>query len=102
VEGDTDNEAVLALRQRQMRNYHLALMLSQGTPMLLIGGSCGAARMPSCPQLSARLIAWQSVVAASHMWLGLHTQSAQGLSAHFPGGCCAATMLVSPASLSWC
>ncbi|KAI3438769.1 hypothetical protein D9Q98_001187 [Chlorella vulgaris] len=44
VEGDTDNEAVLALRQRQMRNYHLALMLSQGTPMLLIGDEYGQTR----------------------------------------------------------
>lgn len=38
VEGPTDNPAVLALRGRQMRNLHLALMLSQGTPMVLAGG----------------------------------------------------------------
>ena len=38
VEGRTDNAAIAALRQRQMRNMHLALMVSQGTPMLLIGG----------------------------------------------------------------
>jgi hypothetical protein len=41
VEGRTDNAAVNALRQRQMRNMHLALMVSQGTPMLLIGGWTG-------------------------------------------------------------
>lgn len=67
MEGDTDNQAVLALRQRQMRNYHLALMLSQGTPMLLIGELHGPARMPACPQLNARVLARQSVVAASHL-----------------------------------
>ncbi|EFN57533.1 hypothetical protein CHLNCDRAFT_34754 [Chlorella variabilis] len=44
VEGPTDNGAVKALRQRQMRNYHLALMLSQGTPMLLMGDEYGQSR----------------------------------------------------------
>ncbi|KAI7841863.1 hypothetical protein COHA_004392 [Chlorella ohadii] len=44
VEGPTDNAAVLALRQKQMRNLHLALMLSQGTPMLLIGDEYGQTR----------------------------------------------------------
>ena len=37
VEGDTSDAGVLALRARQMRNAHLALMLSQGTPMILAG-----------------------------------------------------------------
>ncbi|CAL5221257.1 g3414 [Coccomyxa viridis] len=37
VEGETDDEHVRALRQRQMRNMHMALMLSQGTPMVLMG-----------------------------------------------------------------
>lgn len=36
-EGGGDNAAVAALRGRQMRNLHLALMLSQGTPMVLAG-----------------------------------------------------------------
>lgn len=44
VEGPTDNPAVNALRSRQMRNLHLALMLSQGTPMLLIGDEYGQSR----------------------------------------------------------
>ena len=43
-EGTTGNEAVLALRRRQMRNLHLALMLSQGTPMLLSGDEYGQTR----------------------------------------------------------
>lgn len=36
-EGRSSDEGVLALRNRQMRNYHLALMISQGTPMVLAG-----------------------------------------------------------------
>jgi glycogen operon protein len=37
VEGDTDDEEVLALRERQMRNLLSILLLSQGTPMILAG-----------------------------------------------------------------
>jgi isoamylase len=42
AEGATDNAAVVALRARQMRNLHVALMLSQGTPMVLIGDEAAA------------------------------------------------------------
>ena len=39
-EGDDGaNDAVRSLRWRQMRNFHLALMISQGTPMVLMGGA---------------------------------------------------------------
>jgi isoamylase len=37
AEGPTDDEAVNALRRRQMRNLLATLLLSQGTPMLLAG-----------------------------------------------------------------
>jgi len=37
VEGETDDPEVLALRERQERNFLATLMLSQGTPMLLGG-----------------------------------------------------------------
>ncbi|GFR40449.1 hypothetical protein Agub_g977 [Astrephomene gubernaculifera] len=37
VEGDTSDPGVTALRQRQMRNFLVALMLSQGTPMIVSG-----------------------------------------------------------------
>jgi isoamylase len=36
-EGPTDDPPINALRERQMRNFHLALMISQGIPMLLMG-----------------------------------------------------------------
>lgn len=40
-EGDTENEEVLALRRKQVRNFLTLLLLSQGTPMLWQGDECG-------------------------------------------------------------
>lgn len=40
VEGQTSDRGVMALRQRQQRNCLLALMLSQGTPMIVMGDEC--------------------------------------------------------------
>ena len=37
VEGPTDDPAVEALRLRQIKNFHTILLISQGTPMLLMG-----------------------------------------------------------------
>jgi isoamylase len=41
VEGDTDDEQVLALRHRQQRNFLATLLLSQGVTMLLGGDEFG-------------------------------------------------------------
>ena len=41
VEGPTDDPQVLALRQRQMRNFLTFLLLSSGTPMLAMGDELG-------------------------------------------------------------
>jgi isoamylase len=41
VEGETDDEEVLALRKRQQRNFLTTLMLSQGVPMILHGDEMG-------------------------------------------------------------
>jgi isoamylase len=41
VEGETDDQAVLALRARQQRNFLATLLLSQGVPMLLHGDELG-------------------------------------------------------------
>ena len=41
VEGETDDDDICALRQRQMRNLLATLLLSQGTPMLLAGDEFG-------------------------------------------------------------
>jgi glycogen operon protein len=41
VEGETDDPDVLALRERQKRNFLTTLMLSQGVPMLVAGDEMG-------------------------------------------------------------
>ncbi len=41
AEGETDNPEVLALRERQKRNFLATLFLSQGVPMLLSGDEIG-------------------------------------------------------------
>lgn len=44
VEGVTQNKKVIALRERQMRNFHVALMVSRGVPMVLMGDEYGHTR----------------------------------------------------------
>lgn len=41
IEGPTHNIVISTLRMRQMKNFHLALMLSRGMPMLLMGDEYG-------------------------------------------------------------
>jgi isoamylase len=41
VEGPTDDPEIVALRERQKRNFLATLLLSQGTPMLLAGDEFG-------------------------------------------------------------
>jgi isoamylase len=41
IEGHTTNKEILNLRERQRRNFHIALMLSQGVPMILMGDEYG-------------------------------------------------------------
>ncbi|WP_156687077.1 glycogen debranching protein GlgX [Mycobacterium sp. Marseille-P9652] len=41
VEGPTDDPDILALRRRQMRNFWVTLMVSQGTPMIAHGDELG-------------------------------------------------------------
>ena len=44
VEGPTDDPAITALRDRQRRNLMATLMLSQGTPMFLMGDELGRSK----------------------------------------------------------
>ena len=37
VEGETENEEILSMRKRRIKNYFTLLMLSQGVPMILMG-----------------------------------------------------------------
>jgi len=41
VEGATDNPAIKALRERQVRNFACLLFLSRGVPMFVAGDECG-------------------------------------------------------------
>ncbi len=41
AEGATDDEKIIELRVRQRKNFHVALMVSQGVPMLLMGDEYG-------------------------------------------------------------
>lgn len=45
VEGNTDDPVILALRERQRKNFHVALMISQGVPMLLMGDEYGHTKL---------------------------------------------------------
>ncbi len=45
IEGVTNDPAILALRDRQIRNMQLALMVSMGTPMILMGDEYGHTRL---------------------------------------------------------
>ncbi len=45
VEGVTEDPKILKLRERQMKNFHLALMISQGVPMLLMGDEYGHTKL---------------------------------------------------------
>ncbi|KAG6402644.1 hypothetical protein SASPL_134846 [Salvia splendens] len=43
-EGETEDPNIQALRARQMKNFQVALMISQGTPMMLMGDEYGHTR----------------------------------------------------------
>ncbi|MGD9635128.1 MAG: glycogen debranching enzyme, partial [Pirellulales bacterium] len=45
TEGPTDDPAIVALRQQQMKNALAMLLLSQGVPMLLMGDECGRTQL---------------------------------------------------------
>ncbi|MEM9156159.1 MAG: glycogen debranching protein GlgX [Cyanobacteria bacterium P01_F01_bin.33] len=45
VEGETDDPEILALRQRQQRNFIATLLLAQGVPMLLGGDEMGRSQL---------------------------------------------------------
>lgn len=44
VEGETHNHQIVQLREQQMRNFHAALMISLGIPMILMGDEYGHTR----------------------------------------------------------
>lgn len=44
IEGPTDNQEVLSLRKRQMKNFMVALLVSQGPPMIFMGDEVAGAK----------------------------------------------------------
>lgn len=44
-EGATEDPAILKLRLKQMKNFHLVLMISQGVPMILMGDEYGHTKL---------------------------------------------------------
>nr|AAR83844.1 glycogen debranching enzyme [Brevibacterium helvolum] len=65
VEGDTDDEKVLALRARQQRNFIGTLLLSQGVPMLLHGDELGRTQQGNnntyCQDSELSWIHWEAM-----------------------------------------
>lgn len=45
AEGPTDNRKINVLREKQMKNFHLALMISKGIPMLCMGDEYGHTKL---------------------------------------------------------
>lgn len=65
VEGQTSNHAINAIRQRQMRNFHLALMISQGTPMIFMGDEYAHTKLgnnnPWCQDNTLNWFLWDNL-----------------------------------------
>ncbi|MGH7746997.1 MAG: glycogen debranching enzyme, partial [Candidatus Dormibacteria bacterium] len=65
VEGETDDPAVLALRDRQRRNFMATLMVSQGCPMVLHGDELGRTQRGNnnayCQDGEVSWIDWEDV-----------------------------------------
>ncbi len=61
-EGPTDDPDILALRRRQARNFLTLLLLSHGTPMILMGDECGHTRQgnnnPWCQDNALNHLEW--------------------------------------------
>ena len=69
VEGPTDDPAVRALRDRQVRNFLATLLLSQGVPMLLAGDELGRTQAGNnngyCQDNELSWLDWTPTVAKS-------------------------------------
>jgi glycogen operon protein len=65
VEGETDDQKVLALRARQQRNFLATMVLSQGVPMLLHGDEMGRTQGGNnnayCQDNDISWVDWQSL-----------------------------------------
>lgn len=64
-EGETDKKRVIHLRRKQMRNFHFALMISQGIPMVFMGDEYGHTRQgnnnPWCQDNELNWFLWDKL-----------------------------------------
>ncbi|TNC29720.1 glycogen debranching protein GlgX [Amycolatopsis alkalitolerans] len=71
VEGETDDSGILALRERQKRNFLATLLLSQGVPMLLHGDEMGRTQQGNnnayCQDNEISWVDWDLVDANPHL-----------------------------------
>jgi isoamylase len=71
VEGETDDEEVLALRMRQRRNFLATLLLSQGVPMLVHGDEMGRTQQGNnnayCQDNEISWVDWRMVDENPHL-----------------------------------
>ncbi|MGV1753090.1 glycogen debranching protein GlgX [Agrobacterium sp. CG674] len=65
VEGPTDDENIIAVRDRQKRNFLATLFLSHGTPMLLAGDEFGRSQMGNnngyCQDSELSWVHWENL-----------------------------------------
>jgi glycogen operon protein len=65
AEGPTDDEGIIAIRERQKRNFLATLFLSHGTPMLLAGDEFGRSQMGNnngyCQDGELSWVHWQDL-----------------------------------------
>jgi len=65
VEGPTDAPEVLSLRTRQMKNFFLILIISQGVPMLLMGDEYGHSKFGNnntwCQDNALNYFQWECI-----------------------------------------
>jgi len=72
AEGTTDDPHILALRERQMRNFHLALFLSHGVPMIVMGDEYGHTKDGNnnayCHDSRINWFQWDTLEKKSDFW----------------------------------
>jgi len=72
TEGPTDDQAVTALRDRQMRNFLVTLFCSQGVPMLLAGDEIGRTQQGNnnayCQDTEISWVDWEAADSRSDLF----------------------------------
>ena len=87
VEGPTDDEQIIEIRERQIRNMLATVLLSQGVPMLLAGDEFGRTQRGNnnayCQDNEISWIDWE--LAQRRTWLTTFVRQLLTLRRHAPG-----------------